>query len=88
MSHFYFITKYLSQKFDISFTNLQKNIILQNLKQTLTCTNHKFIQQICMRKNYKTTPKQNTYTTKNIQKNNQHFKFEFKLKKKKENLLT
>ena len=33
-------------KFNISFFNLQTNIILQNLKQTLTCTNHKFIQQI------------------------------------------
>jgi len=48
----YIITKHPSQKFDISFINLQINTILQNLKQTLTSTNLKFIQQICMRKNY------------------------------------
>jgi len=48
-------TKHRSQKFDISFINLQTSIILQNLKQTITCINHKSIHQNCIRKNYKTT---------------------------------
>jgi hypothetical protein len=58
-----------SQKFDISFINLQTNTILQHLKQTITCTNHKFIQQICMRKKYKTSkhPK-NIYIQKKYEK--------------------
>jgi len=34
-------------------------LFLQNLKQTLTCTNYKSIQSICMRKNYKTSKHQN-----------------------------
>jgi hypothetical protein len=33
----------------------KKKIIFQNLKQTLTCTNHTFIQQISMEKGYKTS---------------------------------
>ena len=50
-----------SKEFDISFINLQKkNTILQNLKQTITCINHKFIQQNCIRKkNYKTSKHSN-----------------------------
>jgi hypothetical protein len=39
----------------MNFINLQTNIILQNLKRTLTCTNHTFIQQISMEKSYKTS---------------------------------
>jgi len=49
------MTKHLSHKFKLNLFNLQTNIILQNLKQTLSCTNHIFIQQISMRKNYKTS---------------------------------
>jgi hypothetical protein len=51
-------------------------MILQNLKQTLICTYHKSIQQIYMRKSYKTGkyPKK-IYI---LQKKNQHFKIEFK----------
>jgi len=52
-------TKHLSHKFKLNLFNLQTNIILQNLKQTLSCTNHIFIQQISMRKNYKTSKHQN-----------------------------
>jgi hypothetical protein len=62
----------------MSFINLQTNIILQNLKQTLTCTNHKSIQQIYMRKTIKQVNTQTKYIYyKNIQKK-LHFKIEFK----------
>jgi hypothetical protein len=71
-----------SQKFDISFINLQTNTILQHLKQTITCTNHKFIQQICMRKKYKTSkhPK-NIYIKKKVWKKINIFKLSSNKKK-------
>ena len=51
-------------------------MILQNLKQTLICTYHKSIQQIYMRKSYKTGKYPNKIYI--LQKKNQHFKIEFK----------
>ena len=66
------ITKHRSKKFNISFINLQTNTILQNLKQTLTCTNHKSIQ-IEFFVYEKTIKQVNTQTkyiyNKNMQKN-------------------
>jgi len=58
----------LLYKIKLNFITWQINIIFQNLKQTLTCTNHKFIQQISIGKSYKTTHIQTTYTTWKYQK--------------------
>jgi hypothetical protein len=67
-----------SQKFDISFINLHTYIILQNLKQTLRCTNHKSIQQTYMRKYYKTSKHPNKINILKKYEKNQHFKIELR----------
>jgi hypothetical protein len=66
------------QKFDISFINLHTYIILQNLKQTLRCTNCKSIQQTYMIKYYKTSKHPNKINILKKYEKNQHFKIELR----------
>jgi hypothetical protein len=47
----------------LNFIKWQVNIIFKNLIQTLTCTNHTFIQQIYIEKNYKTSKHTNKLYT-------------------------